>query len=94
MLARRVGVDGRTRAYVNGRAATVGDLRDVGAALLSFYGQHEHRKLTLAAAQLEILDGVCPGDHAGRLRACADSYARCRELEERAAGAARAGRAA
>jgi DNA repair protein RecN (Recombination protein N) len=84
VLARRVGVDGRTRAYVNGRAATVGDLRDVGAALLSFYGQHEHRKLTLAAAQLEILDGVCPGDHTGRLRACADSYARCHELEERA----------
>ena len=42
----------RTRAYLNGRAATVAELRELGAALVSFYGQHEHRKLTLAAAQL------------------------------------------
>src|SRR5580693_4728228 len=54
VLARRVGSDGRTRAYLNGRSATVGELRDVGAALLAFYGQHEHRKLTLSGAQLEI----------------------------------------
>jgi DNA repair protein RecN (Recombination protein N) len=83
VLARRVGVDGRTRAYLNGRAATVGDLREVGEALLAFYGQHEHRKLTLSGAQLEILDGVCVGDHAGRLRVCAEAYARTKELEER-----------
>ncbi len=28
VLARRVGADGRTRAYLNGRSATVGELRD------------------------------------------------------------------
>ena len=62
MLARRVSAEGRTRAYLNGRSATAADLRDVGGALLSFYGQHEHRKLTLASSQLEILDGFCgPG---------------------------------
>ena len=43
VLARRVSAEGRTRAYVNGRSATAADLRDVGGALLSFYGQHEHR---------------------------------------------------
>jgi DNA repair protein RecN (Recombination protein N) len=85
VLARRVGSDGRTRAYLNGRSATVGELRDVGAVLLAFYGQHEHRKLTLAASQLEILDGMCAGDHAARLRACAQSYADTRQLEERLA---------
>src|ERR1700677_764506 len=37
-LARRVGADGRTRAYLGGRAATVAELRDVGGALLAFYG--------------------------------------------------------
>ena len=52
MLARRVGADGRTRAYLDGRAAAVAELRDLGGALLAFYGQHEHRKLTLSAAQL------------------------------------------
>src|SRR5277367_5567339 len=48
VLARRVGADGRTRAYLNGRSATLADLRDIGGTLLAFYGQHEHRKLTLA----------------------------------------------
>ncbi len=83
VLARRVGADGRTRAYLNGRSAAVSDLRDVGGALLAFYGQHEHRKLTLAAAQLDILDGTCGPDQAARLGACAAAYTRVRALEER-----------
>jgi DNA repair protein RecN (Recombination protein N) len=83
VLARRVGVDGRTRAYLNGRAASVADLRDVGAALLAFYGQHEHRKLTLAAAQLEILDGLCGDGHAASLLACSAAFADTRRLEQR-----------
>ncbi|MDX6644054.1 MAG: repair protein RecN, partial [Solirubrobacteraceae bacterium] len=59
VLARRVSAEGRTRAYLNGRSASVGDLRDAGADLLAFYGQHEHRKLTLASAQLDVVDGFC-----------------------------------
>jgi DNA repair protein RecN (Recombination protein N) len=85
VLARRVGVDGRTRAYLNGRSAAVGDLRGIGAALLSFYGQHEHRKLTLTAAQLEILDGYCGPGQAARRTACAQAHGEVRELEGRMA---------
>jgi DNA repair protein RecN (Recombination protein N) len=82
VLARRIGADGqRTRAYLNGRSAAVGDLRDLGGRLLSFYGQHEHRKLTLSAAQLEILDDFCGPDHAQRLDACARGYAETRRLQ-------------
>jgi len=80
VLARRVSAEGRTRAYLNGRSATAGDLRDVGGALLSFYGQHEHRKLTLASSQLEILDGFCGPEQAERRTAFAAVYAREREL--------------
>jgi DNA repair protein RecN (Recombination protein N) len=83
VIARRVSADGRTRAYLGGRSASVGELREIGGALLAFYGQHEHHKLTLAAAQLEIIDGLCAGDHAGRLRACAEAFAQTRLLEER-----------
>jgi DNA repair protein RecN (Recombination protein N) len=83
VLARRVGADGRTRALLGGRAATVADLRDVGASLITFYGQHEHRKLTLAGAQLEILDGLCDAGHAGRLRSCGAAYERVGVLRER-----------
>ena len=68
VLARRVWPDGRTRAYVCGRAATQADLQELGGRMLSFYGQHEHRKLTLSAAQLELLDAYC-GEPAQRLLA-------------------------
>ena len=57
MLGRRIGASGRTSAFVAGRAASAADLRALGSRLLAFYGQHEHRQLTLASAQLEILDG-------------------------------------
>jgi len=82
VLARRIDADGRrTRAYLNGRSATVAELRDLGTRLMSFYGQHEHRKLTLAGAQLEILDGLCGPGQRTRLRACADACRLCGRLE-------------
>jgi DNA repair protein RecN (Recombination protein N) len=85
VLARRVTAEGRTRAYLGGRSATAADLGEAGAALLSFYGQHEHRKLTLASAQLEILDGFAGPAQVGRRAAYADAYARERALGARLA---------
>jgi DNA repair protein RecN (Recombination protein N) len=84
VLARRVWADGRTRAYVNGRSATVADLRDVGGALLAFYGQHEHRRLTLASAQLEILDGFCGPEQRERRARAAAAHADVRAQTRRA----------
>src|SRR5688500_8086304 len=49
VLARRVSAAGRTSAFVQGRSANVADLRVLGSRLLAFFGQHEHRKLTLGA---------------------------------------------
>jgi DNA repair protein RecN (Recombination protein N) len=80
VLGRRVWAEGRTRAYLNGRAASAAELQEVGGALLSFYGQHEHRKLTLASAQLEILDGFCGPEQAQRRGAFAAAYAAERAL--------------
>jgi DNA repair protein RecN (Recombination protein N) len=85
VLARRVWPDGRTRAYVCGRSATLADLQEVGRRLLSFYGQHEHRKLMLGAAQLEILDVHCGPSQPALRRDLADAYARVRMLSERVA---------
>src|SRR3954454_24866758 len=73
VLGRRVGADGRTRAFVQGRSASAADLRELGSRLISFYGQHEHRKLTIASAQLDLLDGFA-GDPAASARA---DYAIC-----------------
>jgi len=79
VLARRIGADGRTRALINGRSATVTDLRELAEPLIAFYGQHEHRRLTLAAAQLEILDGCCGEAQLARRAKAATACAAVRE---------------
>ncbi|HEY7933770.1 MAG TPA: DNA repair protein RecN [Solirubrobacteraceae bacterium] len=81
VLARRVGADGRTRAYLNGRSVAVGDLRELGPSLISFYGQHEHRKLTLSTAQLQTLDSFCGAEHLRRRDRCAEAHREVQTLE-------------
>ncbi len=63
VLARRVAAEGPSRAYVQGRSASAADLRELGGRLLSFYGQHEHRRLAVSSTQLETLDGFCGPKH-------------------------------
>jgi DNA repair protein RecN (Recombination protein N) len=63
VLGRRVSAGGRTSAFVAGRAATAADLKLLGGRLLAFFGQHEHRRLTISSAQLEILDGFVGAEH-------------------------------
>lgn len=86
VLARRVSAEGRTRAFVQGRSATAADLRELGGRLVSFFGQHEHRKLTVASAQLDLLDGFCGDAHMALRAQVAEAHGRVRglraELEE------------
>jgi len=63
VLGRRVSAGGRTSAFVAGRAAAASDLKLLGGRLLAFYGQHEHRKLTISSAQMEVLDGFAGPAH-------------------------------
>ena len=77
VLGRRVGTSGRTSAFIAGRAATAADLQALGSRLLSFYGQHEHRKLTLAAAQAEVLDGFAGEKHLELHDAYRDAHREC-----------------
>jgi DNA repair protein RecN (Recombination protein N) len=81
VIARRVSSEGRTRAYLNGRSAAVADLREAAEGLIAFYGQHEHRKLTLASSQLELLDGACGPAQAARREKYMTLHLRVRELE-------------
>ncbi|HEY8582565.1 MAG TPA: DNA repair protein RecN [Capillimicrobium sp.] len=81
VLARRVTAEGRTRAYVNGRSASAADLRDLAGPLIAFYGQHEHRRLTLASTQLDVLDGFCGPEQLARRAAFAEVHGAARALE-------------
>jgi DNA repair protein RecN (Recombination protein N) len=56
VVARAIPRNGRSRAYVDGRLATVGLLSELGAELVDLHGQHAHQSLLHAAAQREALD--------------------------------------
>src|SRR6266511_2527134 len=56
VLARVVPLDGRSRAYVDGRLAAVGELAEVGARLVDLHGQHAHQSLLAQAMQRGALD--------------------------------------
>ncbi len=86
VLGRRVSSAGRTTAFVAGRAASAADLKLLGARLLAFYGQHEHRRLTLSSAQMDVLDGFAGVDHLQLRDGYREAHRRClrlaAELEE------------
>jgi DNA repair protein RecN (Recombination protein N) len=56
LLRRTVETSGRTRAFVNGTAVTLAQLRELGELLVDVHGQHAHQSLLRAAAQLRLLD--------------------------------------
>jgi DNA repair protein RecN (Recombination protein N) len=58
VLGRRVSSGGRPSAFIGGRSATAGELRLLAERLVSFYGQHEHRQLTIASTQMAVLDSA------------------------------------
>ncbi|HEX4986838.1 MAG TPA: DNA repair protein RecN [Burkholderiales bacterium] len=59
VLRRIVEASGRSRAYVNGRPATVQQLREIGEHLVDIHGQHAHQSLLRANAQRGLLDAFC-----------------------------------
>ncbi len=56
VLARVVPASGRSRAYVDGRLATIAELADWGRQLVDLHGQHAHQSLLAPAVQRAILD--------------------------------------
>jgi DNA repair protein RecN (Recombination protein N) len=80
VLGRRVSAAGRTSAFVAGRAATAADLKLLGGRLLAFFGQHEHRKLTISSAQLEVLDGFAGAEHLRTRQLYREAHRECGRL--------------
>lgn len=56
ILRRVIYADGRSRAFINGASATVGQLREIGETLIDIYSQNAHHSLLKVATQREILD--------------------------------------
>lgn len=56
VLRRVIDAQGRSRAYVNGSAVTLTQLREIGEYLIDIHGQHAHQSLLRADNQRELLD--------------------------------------
>ena len=56
VLSRVVPLDGRSRAYVNGRPATVTHLGEIASGVIDMHGQHAHQGLLTVATQRAALD--------------------------------------
>jgi DNA repair protein RecN (Recombination protein N) len=56
VLRRVLEAGGRSRAYINGRPATLQQLEELGEMLIDIHGQHEHQSLLRPLAQRELLD--------------------------------------
>lgn len=80
VLGRRVSESGRTSAFVGGRSASAADLQLLSTRLLAFYGQHEHRKLMIGAAQLAMVDGAAGLEQQRRLGDYGEAWRMHRKL--------------
>ncbi|WUR13742.1 DNA repair protein RecN [[Empedobacter] haloabium] len=56
LLRRVIDNAGRSKAYINGIAATAAQLRELGDLLVDIHGQHAHQSLLKTEAQRELLD--------------------------------------
>ena len=56
ILCRVLHREGRSRAYINDRMATVATLAEVGQSLVDIHGQHAHQRLMSASVQRDSLD--------------------------------------
>ena len=68
VLARVVPRDARSRAYVDGRLATAGELAELGTRFVDLYGQHAHQSLLDPAVQRAALDRFAGAGRGGGAR--------------------------
>ncbi|MGY0632938.1 DNA repair protein RecN [Luteimonas sp. A478] len=65
-LRRTLRADGGSRAWINGRPATLSQLGELASHLVEIHGQHEHQALLSRGSQMALLDAY--GRHAGPLK--------------------------
>ena len=56
LLRRTLDAQGRSRAWINGRPATLAHLKDLGERLVDLHGQHAHQSLAQPVAQRNLVD--------------------------------------
>ncbi|AEM46887.1 DNA repair protein RecN [Acidithiobacillus ferrivorans SS3] len=83
LLRRIIQRNGRSRAFINGRSVTNGQLKEFGETLVELLGQHAHQSLLQPERQLFLLDRFAGVETA--LSAVADRYRQWRQAAQRCA---------
>ena len=81
LLRRVINADGRSRAFINGNAVTILQLKTISKMLLDIHGQHFHQSLGRSSIQRNLLDYF--GDHLTARKDVAESYSAWIELNQR-----------
>ena len=81
LLRRVVNSDGRSRAFINGNAATIQQLKALGEQLLDIHGQHFHQSLGRRPVQRDLLDHF--GDLLNQREATEAAFEQWRVLADR-----------
>ena len=87
LVRRLVSAQGRSRAFINSRPATLQDLRALGALLVNIHGQSAHQALLGGRTQRELVDHH--GEHGALSRQVADRFAAWQELQSQLARGSR-----
>ncbi len=72
IIRRTVSEKGPSKAFINGKPATIQQLRELAEMLVDLHGQHEHQSLMKTDIQQQLLDDYA--NHAERVRKVADSF--------------------
>jgi len=81
IVRRLIAREGRSRAFINGRAASTTQLRELGDRLVDIHGQHAHQSLLRANDQRTLLDAY--GGHPDLAAAVAAAFRDYRTLDRR-----------
>ncbi len=88
LLRRVMDAQGRSRAWINGRPATLAQLKELGEMLVGLHGQHAHQALAQAEAQRNLVDAF--GGFTTLSREVAGSFRAWRAAVEKCEAAAHA----
>ncbi|MHB1343537.1 MAG: DNA repair protein RecN [Thermoleophilia bacterium] len=83
VASRRLSRTGRNRCFLNGVAVPLTVMGEVLGDLVSFSGQHEHRRLLRPAHQRAVVDAFAGAEQATDLAAYATEWAEARALHVR-----------
>lgn len=80
LLRRVISTQGKSRAWINGRPATVSQLKILGEWLVDIHGQHAHQQFLQRPAQRRLLDDFVEPT---LVRAVTDAHAALQQAQQR-----------